>query len=116
MSFEQKKLTKKQLMDKMHEERRMWMDRVDRVREESKQSALAASRKMTDAILSAVIRTFGMPEGDELKLDIHIPEEREGYSWKTKLEVVDENTWRLWAKEVKDYPEEEEEQENETKG
>ena len=102
MSFEKKELTKKQLIEKIHNERRAWMDRVEYVKETTRNQTLAASRKVMDAVLSSVIRAFGTADGDAVRLDINVPEEREGYIWQTKIQVVDEKTWRLWAKEIQD--------------
>ena len=114
MSFEQKKLTKKQLIEKLHNERRAWMDRVEFVKVTTRNQTLAASRKVMDAVLSSVIRAFGTADGEAVRLDINVPEEREGYTWKTKIEVVDDKTWRLWAQEMKDpEPEEVQNESNE---
>jgi len=109
MSFEQKQLTKKQLVEKMHNERRMWQGRVDQAYEQGKNEGVYGAHQMLNAVVAMMVRAFGSSDGDKLRLDVNVPEEREGYHWKTALQVVDDNTWRLIAEEVKD-PEPEEQQ------
>lgn len=108
MSREPKQLTKKQLIDKMHEERRMWMDRVEQTKIQTRDATLASARQILDTVTSMLVRAFGGMDGDSLRLDVNIVPDRDGYHWETKIEVIDESTWRLWAKEMEDGSTEEE--------
>ena len=107
--YKKKQMTKAQLWDKLHKEREMWTNKCQHDVAVAKINTAITIRKLVDPILAKVTLAFGKPDEDgEYKLDIEIPEAKEGFEWQVTLEEVDEKTWRITTKEV-ELPKEEEE-------
>lgn len=112
--YRKKQMTKAQMWDKIHEERRMWMEKDKRDTEQAYIAGMIEARKFIDPIIAKFVRGFGTPEGDEIRLDIGeiTPEDRE---WHIRCGSLDEKTITLWARQSKEEQEPEEEQQEEEK-
>ena len=98
--YRHKKITKDQLWDKLHEERRMWQYKCAHDAAAAKVNTAIALRKIVDPILAKVVLAFGSPHEDgSYDMMIEIPKTRDGYEWQVILKEVDDKTWRIIAKE-----------------
>ena len=116
--YKKKKITKAQLWDKLHEERRMWIDKcrndVQAARAQAKHETLLAIRSITDPVLVAFALALGKPDEDgEYVLEVKMPEAKEGHEWQARILVSEEGEWAVCAKEVELPKEEEQKQEEE---
>lgn len=112
MDYKQKKMTKQQVWDKLHEERKMWMMKCEADAFQATQSTAIRMRQAIDPILAKIVCALFTLENEdgEYGLEIARLEERDGYTWQTRIEPTEEG-WRIWAKEVEIKPDEEKEKE-----
>ena len=115
--YKKKKMTKAQLWDKLHEERRMWIDKcrndVQAARAQAKHETMLAIRAITDPVLAAFALSFGKPDEDgEYVLEVKMPEAKEGAEWQARIRVSESGEWEVCAKEVELPKEEGEEDED----
>lgn len=96
---EKKEMTVEELWDKLHEERRMWRDRLEKAEREKKEG-VAAVRHVADLVIARFVRSYGVEDGDEIRVDIPKPRNRDGFFWATRTEELDADTWRIYAKEI----------------
>ena len=118
--YKKKKITKAQLWDKLHNERRMWIDKcrndVQAARAQAQHETMLAIRAITDPVLVAFALALGNPDEDgEYVLKVKMPETKEGHEWQARIRVSEEGEWEVCAKEVElpKMPEEEETEEQE---
>lgn len=92
--------TVESLWEKLHHERRMWKDLVEQKDKETDEK-IYHIRHVADIVIARFVRSFGTEHGEDgLRLDIPAPRNRDGHAWVTKTEVIDDNTWRIWAREI----------------
>jgi len=98
-------LTKEQLIEKINNERtafaRLHEDMIE-AKEREKLTAVAACRHVCDLIIARVVQSFGLPVPgtDEYQLDIPKPEQPEGKAWVSRVEKIDDDTYRIFCKLV----------------
>lgn len=101
MEDQKEKLTKEELIEKINNERRAFSELHERMKEAKDKEAAAAVvavRRVADQVISRFIRSFGQEKDGEYVLDIPVPDCPDGHFWGTKIEIVDEHTWRLHCK------------------
>ena len=102
MDYKRKQMTKQQVWDKLHEERRMWQEKLEYDVRQATMSGILQMKAAYEPILALMVRAFGVPDGEygELRLDVNKPESKDGYIWTARVEDIDDKTLRVWAKEV----------------
>lgn len=91
------RLTKEQLIQKINDERITFQMAREHQQQET-DKAIAAVRRVADQVIARFVRSFGQEKDDEYVLDIPVPDCPDGHFWGTKIEIVDESTWRLHCK------------------
>lgn len=97
MEDKKEKLTKAQLIQKINDERVTFQMAREHQQQET-DKAIAAVRRVADQVIARFVRSFGQEKGGEYVLDIPVPDCPEGHFWGTKIEIVDDTTWRLHCK------------------
>lgn len=115
MDYKKKKMTKQQVWDKLHEERKMWQMKCEHDRNRATQETAIRVRTALDPILAQVVRTYGTIQGEdgEICLDVALPdtETKEGFIWQTRIDKTDTG-WKIFAREMELSPPEPEETED----
>ena len=92
------KLTKAELIKKINDERITFQMAREHQQQET-DKAIAAVRRVADQVIARFVRSFGQKkDDDEYVLDIPVPDCPDGKFWATKVELVDDTTWRLHCK------------------
>ena len=102
-----KEMTKKELWDKLHNERRMWQEKCQYDMEKAVEQAVTSMRLYIDPILAELALEYGEWKEDHYELPFKQPANRDGYYWTAKVSQQDDGMI-VWAKEEA-YPEQEQE-------
>ena len=92
-------------IEKINNERvafaRLHEDMIE-AKEREKLTAVAACRHVCDLIIARVVQSFGLPVPgtDEYQLDIPKPGQPDGKAWVSRVEKIDEDTYRIFCKLV----------------
>ena len=97
MEDKKERLTKAQLIQKINDERQTFQMAREHQQQET-DKAIAAVRRVADQVIARFVRSFGQKKDGEYVLDIQVPDCPDGHFWGTKIEIVDESTWRLHCK------------------
>ena len=95
------KLTKEELVEKIWNERIAFRDRYELMKadmDREAQAAVAGVRKVADQVICRIVRSYGDQVDDEYQLSIPVPDCPDGKFWGTKIETVDDKTWKLHCK------------------
>ena len=115
--YRKKKMTKAQMWDKMHEERRMWQERCEYIRQQAVEETTVKIRTLTDQIISSIVKSCGMQNGDVWMLAFKLLEPKDGYVWTCKFKTIAEEHQHDFVVQVEEVkvpePEEEIQQEEE---